>query len=335
MLKRPFLRLETHALEPRLPRIVNGKEKVGKRSAAAVAAEADRLPFHAPHIDEPAPPVLLYGLHASRIVAALAAAVDAAKAEHLARTDKKLRVRKDQQLLIAGVVSYPEERQLTQSSGALTHEYRRWRKRVVRFLRDRFGNALRGVVEHVDEPRLHVHFYCVPDIQAGELTLHNIHPGSKASRDCGPRGSVPKKARRDAWVGAMRNFQLEFYHRVSWYHGHTLRLARKQRLSRAQEQAQRQQLRALAEAKEQAAMLLLAADREFQNAKIEAARIVTEMEAERRLIRAALAAEAASIRDLGKRLEAALALAATRGIKLPAQIGETLKDVAALDDLTR
>ncbi len=334
-MKRPFIRLETHARTPRLPRIINGKERVGKRSAAAVAAEADRVPYHAPHIDGPKPPNLLYGPLASKVVTALCMAVDDRKREHLARTNRKLRVRKDQQMLIAGVVSYPEARRLTESSDAQLKEYRRWRTRVVRFLRSRFKDALRCVIEHVDEPRLHLHFFCVPDVPAGEMTLHQIHPGMKASRDCGPRDTVPKKAREDAWVRAMRNFQLEFYHQVSWYHGHTLRQARKQRLSRAEVRAQEQQLKALAEAKEHASELLLAADMERRNAKAEASRLLEEMQAERKLGMDAVAAELAAARALGKRLEAALALAASRGINLSPKIGDVLKDVAGLDNLGR
>lgn len=335
VMKRPFLRLETHALAPRLPKIVKGKEKVGKRSAAAVAAEADRLPFHAPHIHAPKPPNVLHGQLASTVVAALPAAIDRRKREHLARTGKKLPVRSDQQVLIAGVVSYPELRKHTEASDALLHEYTRWRKRVVRFLRNRFKQALKCVIEHVDEPRLHLHFYCAPDVQAGEMTLSEIHPGMKASRACGPRGTVPKKARKDAWVRAMRNFQLEFYRQVSWHHGHTLRQARKQRLSWAAVQAQMQQLSALAEAKELASELLLAADMERRNAKAEASRLLEEMRAERKLGMDAVAAELAAARDLGRRLEAALALAASRGVSLPSEIRDVLKDVAGTDGLQR
>ena len=128
----------------------------------------------------------------------------------------------------------------------------------------------------------------------------------------------------------MRTLQLDFFLKVSFWFGHTLRNSRKQRLTREQSRAQKQQLEALSEARRIATDLLLAADAERLEAKKERVQMLKDLMAERQRDRATLAAALSGVDEARRRLEAVLEFARHHGIQLPPEIGEALKDVSNL-----
>ena len=175
-----------------------------------ILAEARREPQACLHVKAPRPPTVLHG-------ASLADLEAEVKAIHARSTDAAgRRLRKDASVLLAGVTSYPR-------SGI---EYDYWKRATVEWLQREFGDGLRTVVEHTDEPHPHLHFYVVnPSIG----NVKGVHPGFQAAK-----GTQTPKEQRFAYNAAMRAFQDRFWEHVAAPSG----LARigpgRRRLSRAQ-----------------------------------------------------------------------------------------------------
>lgn len=207
-----------------------------KHSAREVAAEAMRQDGACPHVADPQPPRVLFGGTPADAVA------DAEAWAEQARDAKGRKYRADGLCLLAGVVSM--ERGDSKGWDAYKVE-------VVEHLRAQFGDRLRSVVEHLDEAHPHLHFYAVP--LPGER-FDAIHPGRRASAEAAARGEL-KGAQNRAYCEAMRGWQDDLYGSVSMHHGLTRLGPKRQRLTRAQWQAQKAQAEAMAdlEAKAEAA----------------------------------------------------------------------------------
>lgn len=212
-----FIHVEAYA---RQSSKANRKER--KRSAAEIVGEAERAPGHYErHVREPKPPTILHGVAPS---AALA------EAEEVAETVKDAqgrKLRKDAPILLAGVVS-------VDASNA-----ERWpaiRDDSIRFLKGKYGDRLRSVVEHTDEAHPHLHFYVVP--KAGERAL-DLHPGHAAKKAAGSRKDTPAGELNAAYCEAMTAFQVEYEAAVGVWHGLTRIGPQRRRLTRKGWQAEK------------------------------------------------------------------------------------------------
>ena len=172
-------------------RVENGKTKERVLSMSEIAAEAERHPDAIPHIENPKPPILLFGVMPSVVVK---------EAEEWAKTAKdaigrKLRI--DGMCMDAGVVSFPADR---------IDEWPAYRDEAIEWLKKKYGDNLKSIVEHTDEPYPHFHFYVVP--KKGEK-FESIHEGYAAMN------AVPKDApridRKHAFGVAMKGWQDEVY----------------------------------------------------------------------------------------------------------------------------
>lgn len=206
------------------------KGKTQKRSISEIIAEAGREPEACPHVEQPAPPVHLYGV-ALKEVEGLA--------NEWASTQKDAQGRKmrvDGLALLAGVVSVKrEDEDMWPSVRADTLEY----------LKSKYGERLRCVVEHVDEAHPHLHFYVVPLV--GEK-FDQVHDGRRASALAKAEGK--KKGEQNlAYIEAMRGFQDEFSNEVGLSHGLARIGPRGRRLSRSGWHQEQQKHRALANQK--------------------------------------------------------------------------------------
>lgn len=164
---------------------------VQKLSIDEVAAEAERAPSAAPHVDTPKKPVRLHGCSPSE-------AVESAKvwAEGV-RDSRGRKMRKDGLCLAAGVISMPDDQRA---------EWPRFREAAVRWLKKQYGARLLSVVEHEDEAYPHLHFYAVP--LEGE-SFDRLHPGRTAAANAAKDGQ-DKKAQRVEYMTAMRAWQDDF-----------------------------------------------------------------------------------------------------------------------------
>lgn len=160
-------------------------------SAADLAGEAMRLPGHCDHVAEPMPPRVLYG------VDPMQAAAEAEAWGGRAKEANGRALRRNAPVMAAGVVSFPRER---------LDDWPAFRDATVEALKDKYGDRLRSVVEHLDEAHPHLHFYAVP--RPGEA-FGVIHEGYKASREA---RKEPGNKIREAYTSAMKGWQ-------DWLHG--------------------------------------------------------------------------------------------------------------------
>lgn len=203
----------------------NGTTKERVLSMSEIAAEAERHPDAIPHIENPQPPILRFGVLPSEVVK---------EAEEWAKTatdaiGRKLRI--DGMCMDAGVVSFPADR---------IDEWPAYRDEAIEWLKTKYGDHLKSVVEHTDEPYPHIHFYVVP--KKGEK-FESIHEGYAAMN------AVPKEApridRKNAFGKAMTAWQDEVYLAFGLKYGLARTGPRRQRLTRAEWQEQQKAYRLL------------------------------------------------------------------------------------------
>lgn len=197
-----------------------GKGKHGAHNLASIADEAERMLDACPHVENPAPPVRLYGCSPSE--AAKAAEEWAEQAQD--QIGRKLR--KDGLCLLAGVASLPREREA---------DWPAYRTAIVEHLKQHYGERLKSVIEHTDEAHPHLHFYVVP--QKGER-FEVLHAGRQAAYEAKQNGEL-KGAQNSAYKEAMREWQNDFHKNVSLEFGLARLGPARRRLSR--EEWQREQ----------------------------------------------------------------------------------------------
>ncbi len=182
-----FVHIECYSLTP--PKKTR-RDAAAKWSAGAILAEAARSLGACGHIAEPLPPTLIHGTSLPQLDAELT------DIQANSRDAAGRRLRKDATILLAGVASYPVD-------GA---DYEMWRRLTVAWLRGRFGENLRTVIEHLDEAHPHLHFFVVDPV-AGNVK--NLHPGFAAAK-----GAANPLRQRKAYTEAMQAFQDDYWAHV-------------------------------------------------------------------------------------------------------------------------
>lgn len=201
-----FLHIEGYAR-------TSGKGKAGGHSIRTVAAEAGRELGACSHVENPSPPILRYGISADEAENS---------AEKWAETATDLRghkLRKDGLCMVGGVISYPADGE----------NWEKFRDESIRWLKNKYGNRLKSVVEHTDEPFRHFHFYVVPNV--GDR-FESIHGGRAAAQMAKTEGGL-KGQQNAAYIEAMRLLQDEFSQKVAMRHGLTRLGPGRRRLTRA------------------------------------------------------------------------------------------------------
>ena len=220
------------------------KPNVAGQSISQIIGEANRDPEYSGHVDDPAPPRVLFG-DPSTFQAEHDAHV-AARATVARMKDGSERVRAirtDRHTMATVVMSYPVPR-----AAITTAEDRaalaRWERRNLAWLRDRYGDQLRVVLAHDDEEHPHLHAWLLPDDPGADATI--LHPGKVAKRRVEEQekvaGTPPReavKAANRALREAMTLFQDEYYHAVGAPEGLTRTGPRRRRLTRQQWKAEK------------------------------------------------------------------------------------------------
>lgn len=217
-----FIHVESYSRTP--PK----KGKTGGHSVASVVNEAIREPNSIPHIDDPKPPVYIYGKP-------LESLEETCETWAASMTDAKGRkLRKDALCLAAGVVSMPED--------TTPEAWATFRADAVGHLQQKYGDRLQTVIEHTDESHPHLHFYVVP--RPGER-FESIHQGKAAAADVKRAGGV-KGAQNQAYKSAMRAYQDEFFEAVGIKNGLTRIGPGRRRLTREEWKLEQLQVEAAA-----------------------------------------------------------------------------------------
>ena len=224
------------------------KGKNGGHSVASVVNEAIREPNSIPHIDDPKPPVYIYGKPLESLEETCenwAASMSDAKGRKL---------RKDALCLVAGVVSMPED--------TTPEAWESFRSDAVGHLQKKYGDRLQTVIEHTDESHPHLHFYVVP--RPGER-FEMIHQGKLAAADVKREGGL-KGAQNQAYKSAMRQYQDEFFETVGIKNGLTRIGPGRRRLTREEWKLEQLQV-------ETAAKIIAVAQDSVELSKVEAEEI--------------------------------------------------------------
>jgi hypothetical protein len=205
-----FIHIDTAGMSPSK----NRSGTANNRTVGELIGEASRDPEYCHHLPTPRPPEVIFG----KPLASLGAQIGAAVAD--ARTAGGKRVRKDAQVLIAGVASFPSTWEEIDADPAEKSRYERWQSLTLDFLKSEFLN-LDSVVLHTDEARPHLHFFVAarPDQKKG-LSLDSIHPGLRAEVRALEEGA-DKRAAAGQKIEALRGFQDRFYTQVGQFVGLT------------------------------------------------------------------------------------------------------------------
>lgn len=200
-----FIHLEAYSLRANQQGGKNAKfnKEVKARTVSEVLGEVLRKDGFCNHIQEPEAPGVLYG--------DLNNIETDCKAYHqnhknIDKNGKAKALRSDANVLIAGVVSLE----------GIEQNYKDWDQYkidVLGFLKEKYGENLAAVVEHTDEENPHLHFYIVPKI--GQK-LDELHDGKKAVLELKKKEPKALKGKQNkAYIEGMRNFQDDFYNKVS------------------------------------------------------------------------------------------------------------------------
>lgn len=211
------------------------------RSVSEIIAETNRIRGNCPHIENPKPPIVILGQLEK---------LEAVCQDWASNTKDALgrKLRKDAQCLLAGVISFPREREQKNPQ-----DWEKFKARSIKYLERKYGDRLKCVVEHEDESHPHLHFYVVPRI--GEK-FEDIHEGVKAQnavkekskqylkdnpKEKEPPKDLQKGGQNLAYIQAMRLLQDEFYEKVGIYSGLARLGPGRRRLSRSEWKAEQQE----------------------------------------------------------------------------------------------
>ena len=201
------------------------KKKGG--SVRTIIAEAKREESNCPHIEAPQAPIVLMG-NLDQVEQ------EATRWAEQATDEQGRKLRKDGACLLAGVISLPRSEE---------GQWEQFKAKSIEWLKEKYGDNLRCVVEHQDEAHPHLHFYCVA--KNGQ-SFDELHEGKRAQKELKRNNkNATKKEQNIAFSEAMRVTQDDFANRV----GQRFGLARlgpgRRRLTRGEWQAEQTQAEAL------------------------------------------------------------------------------------------
>lgn len=212
------------------------------QSVDQVVEEAERNPAFSQHVEEPKPPRLICGISVREMKTQHDAMLEDARVPVVIKGGQVAHrsVRTDRHTLLTAVASYPVPRERVEADPVEKAKYEAWVQANVRFLRDRFGQQLKTVIEHEDETHPHLHAYVLPD-ELPDFNAAKLHPGKAAKLEAEERakaeGMTPRdavKVGNDALKKAMRVLQDDYHEEVGAPCGMTRLGPGRRRMSRKQ-----------------------------------------------------------------------------------------------------
>jgi len=245
-----------------------------------VIAEAKREAGACEHVENPEAPSLVYGITLDELEALHDEMADNARMVNSKGQSRK--IRQDQRTLMTVVLSHPGDDAVpthfddgTPQSVASVEE---WRERSIAWLREKYGDDLKTVIEHTDEGHPHLHAYILPS--GPQMLARDYHPGEQAKAEsmAGDKSIEANREGDKAYRSAMREWQNDYYREV----GQPCGLARigpgRRRLSRAEWQAEQQSQQTVRVALEQSQEITSQAKQVEESAKHEATQIIGDAE---------------------------------------------------------
>lgn len=225
------------------------------RNVRDIINEVTRKEGYCDHVAEPEEPVILYGVDPSQLEALTENYFNNTKLTNSNGVTRSLR--KDSHILLAGVIS------LNRECDSFWDEYK---QDSIAWLKEKYGEHLKCVVEHTDEANPHLHFYCVQD--AGK-DFNLLHEGKRAFVS-----EQLKYKKEIAFKNAMRDFQEDFYNSVSLKYGLMKTGPRRQRLSNQDYKRQQQEIKLINlfkhKTNEEVELLISNAEKEIEEQKAKA-----------------------------------------------------------------
>jgi hypothetical protein len=173
-----------------------------------IHAELTRAPGGCQHITNPEPPNILFGLNPDAVIE---------QAVSLAAQAVRLRI--DSPLLLAGVMTWPVPRDAIENNEEEGQKYLAWREDAVAWAQRLWGDQLKCIAEHVDEGRLHLHYWVLPALRPDRrLSVSDVDFGRRAAKAVDDAGGS-KREQRAASDQAMREFQEHYWIEVGCKHG--------------------------------------------------------------------------------------------------------------------
>ena len=214
-----FLRVEKFA-------VAAPYRKQGGNTIDKVAHEASRTEGYCPHVSRPSAPVLRYGvppLVAAQRAKSWANMQEASYLHKQSQTQKRRKFRDDRAAALVGVISAPTEWVLGERWNELTTA-------CIDFLKNKYGSGrLTTVIEHHDEPCLHLHFWVLP---LATESFSAVHDGERAIQRVWL--GAPRVVRDAAYKGAMSKLLDDFHHEVGCKFGFERETVSLSRTSRQQ-----------------------------------------------------------------------------------------------------
>ena len=203
-MKSQFMHVELYSREEPAKKTINKSKNINHKSDVrtttvnGVLSEMKREEGFTSHLEAIAAPEVLYGS-----INALERSIERYEAEYKTtdKNGKEKKLRKDACILLAGVVS------LDRADEEIWEEYK---TKSIEYLKNKYGENLKCVVEHTDETNPHFHFYVVGN-QKQDLNL--LHDGKLAVSKLAKEDK--KKLHQTAYTEAMIKFQDDFYTKVS------------------------------------------------------------------------------------------------------------------------
>lgn len=203
-MKSQFMHVELYSREEPAKKTINKSKNINHKSDVrtttvnGVLSEMKREEGFTSHLETIAAPEVLYGS-----IDDLERSIERYEAEFKTtdKNGKEKKLRKDACILLAGVVS------LDRADEEIWEEYK---KSSIEYLKNKYGENLKCVVEHTDETNPHFHFYVVGN-QQQDLNL--LHDGKLAVSKLAKEDK--KKLHQTAYTEAMIKFQDDFYVQVS------------------------------------------------------------------------------------------------------------------------
>lgn len=219
----------------------------GGQSVEQVLAEAAREPRYSQHVDDPKEHRVIFGLSPDGVrrrhdeMVAAGGVTVSLKGGTTARRG----IRKDRHTLMTCVASHPNLTSHIMSDPAAKADYDAWVERNVRFLRQLFGDQLVSMIEHVDEEHPHLHAYILPLADAS-CSARDLNPcwvikteAEATARETGHDDKTAVKFGNLAYRAKARELQDQYYDQVGLASGLTRTGPKRERLSRQQWRARK------------------------------------------------------------------------------------------------
>lgn len=236
-----FLHIQSYSL----------KANPAGQSVAQILGEAERSPEYSIHVDSPAPPKIIFGGTPDDVRKKHDEMLEARAVTVKLKNGKiaKRGIRKDRHTLLTAVVSFPIPRDQIAVGSSDHAVYLRWIELNKRWLQDQFGEQLISIIEHEDEAHPHLHAFVLP-LSDPACMARRLNPAwavkeeaERLAKESGHPAKTAVKLGNRAYKERGRELQEHYYHNVGLPAGLTRTGPKRERLSRAQWKARKDQAR--------------------------------------------------------------------------------------------